>query len=86
MILSLPQENIALLSILAKYVCSWVVTIEAVLKICCPNVNFIDIFASYMKADFKRNFNWHEEFNKFKRDSYLMLQKSMHIPEQLSIF
>ena len=61
-----------------------VVTIEAVLKICCPNVNFIDIFASYMKADFKRNFNWQEEFNKFKRDSYLMLQKSMHIPEQLS--
>ena len=25
-----------------------VVTIESVLKICCPNVNFIDIFASYM--------------------------------------
>lgn len=61
-----------------------VVTIEAVLKICCPNVNFIDIFASYMKADFKRNFSWKEEFNKFKRDSYLILQKSMHIPEQLS--
>ena len=32
-----------------------VVTIESVLKICCPNVNFIDIFASYMRADFKRN-------------------------------
>lgn len=61
-----------------------VVTIEAVLKICCPNVNFIDIFSSYMKADFKRNFSWKEELNKFKRDSYLMLQKSMHIPEQLS--
>lgn len=61
-----------------------VVTIESVLKICCPNVNFIDIFASYMRADFKRNFSWKEEFTKFKRDSYLMLQKSMHIPEQLS--
>ena len=37
-----------------------------------------------MRADFKRNFSWKEEFTKFKRDSYLMLQKSMHIPEQLS--
>ena len=61
-----------------------VVTIEAVLKICCPNVSFVDIFASHMKADFKRNFSWKEEFSKFKRDSYLMLQKSLHIPEQLS--
>ncbi len=60
------------------------ITIESVLKTCCPNVNFIDIFASYMKADFKRNFSWHEEMTKFKRDSYLMLQKSIHIPEQLS--
>ena len=61
-----------------------VVTIESVLKICCPNINFIDIFSSYMKADFKRNFSWRQEFMKFKRDSYVMLQKSMHIPEQLS--
>ena len=60
------------------------ITIESVLKICCPNVNFIDIFASYMKADFKRNFSWREEVAKFKRDSFLMMQKSMHIPEQLS--
>lgn len=61
-----------------------VLTIESVLKLCCPNVNFIDIFSSYMKSDFKRNFSWKDEMSKFKRDSYAMMQKSMHIPEQLS--
>ena len=61
-----------------------VVTIESVLKICCPDINFIDIFSSYMKDDFKRNFSWQEEFTKFKRDSYIMLQKSLHLPEQVS--
>ncbi len=61
-----------------------VVTIESVLKKCCPHLNFVDIFATYMQADFKRNFSWREEFNKFRRDSYVMLQKSVHIPEQIS--
>lgn len=61
-----------------------VVTMESVLKICCPRVSFIDIFADYMQMDFRRKFRWREEFNKFRRDSYMIMQKSIHIPEQIS--
>ena len=61
-----------------------VVTMESVLKLCCPQVSFIDVFAAYMRSDFKKNFSWRGELKKFQRDSYLMMQKSIHIPEQIS--
>lgn len=61
-----------------------VMTIEGVMRICCPGVNFIEIFADQMQEDFRKNFDWRSEFSKAKREGYLLLRKSLHLPEQIS--
>lgn len=60
------------------------ITIEGVLRICCPDINLIDILATHMKADFKKNFDLRQELDKAKRDIYKLTRKSMFIPAQLS--
>ena len=61
-----------------------IMTIEGVMRMCCPKVSFVDIFINSMSLDFKRNFKWREEAAKAKREAYLLLKKSMQLPEQLS--
>ncbi len=61
-----------------------VMTIEGVMRLCCPKVSFVEIFAKSMSVDFKKNFSWKDEVNKAKREGYLMMRKSVKLPEQIS--
>ena len=61
-----------------------VLTVEGVMRLCCPKVSFVEIFARSLSLDFKRNFHWKEEIEKAKREGYLLLRKSMQLPEQIS--
>ena len=61
-----------------------VMTVEGVMRLCCPKVSFVDIFIKSMSLDFKRNFKWRDELDKAKREAYLLLRKSILLPEQLS--
>lgn len=61
-----------------------VLTIEGVMRKCCPKVSFIEIFTKSMAIDFKKNLSWREEFSKAKREGYLLLHRSSQIPEQIS--
>ena len=61
-----------------------VLTIEGVMRLCCPGVSFVEIFARGLELDFEKNFNWRLEFDKFKRESYVLLRKTMQLPEQIS--
>lgn len=60
------------------------ITIEGVLRICCPDINLVEILASHMKTDFRKNFNLGEEIERTKKDLYKLTRKSMNIPAQLS--
>lgn len=61
-----------------------VLTVEGVMRLCCPKVSFVEIFARSLSLDFKRNFHWKEELEKAKREGYLLMRKSMQLPEQIS--
>ena len=61
-----------------------VLTIEGVMRLCCPKVSFIDIFANSLRFDFQKNFKWREEIDKAKREGYILLRKSLQLPEQIS--
>lgn len=61
-----------------------VVILEGVLKKCCPSVSLTEIFANGMELDFRRNFNWMGELNSLKREGYVLIKKSMQLPEQIS--
>jgi ubiquinone biosynthesis protein len=61
-----------------------VMTIEGVMHICCPQVSFVEIFANGLKLDFQKNFNWREEIEKAKREGYILMRKSLQLPEQIS--
>lgn len=61
-----------------------VLTIEGVLRLCCPRVSFVEIFARSLELNFRRNFNWRAELDKFKREGYFLLKKTMLLPEQIS--
>ena len=61
-----------------------VLTIEGVMRLCCPKVSFVDIFAHSLRLDFQRNFSWREELDKLKREGYVLMRKSMQLPEQIS--
>lgn len=60
------------------------ITIEGVLRICCPDINLAKILTMHMQADFKRNFSIAEEIERVKRDLYTLTRKSMNIPAQIS--
>lgn len=61
-----------------------VLVIEGILKKLCPNKSFADIFVLYMQEDFRRNFSWEAQFNKFRQASLQVVEKSMQLPEQIS--
>lgn len=61
-----------------------VLTIEGVMRKCCPDVNFVEIFAESLQMNFKKNFNWRAELDKFKSEGYVLLKKTMQLPEQIS--
>ena len=61
-----------------------VLTVEGVMRLCCPKVSFVEIFARSLSLDFQRNFRWKDELEKAKREGYLLLRKSMQLPEQIS--
>ena len=61
-----------------------VITIEGVMRHCCPQISFVEIFANGLQMTFEKHFDWKEEVNKFKRESYVAVKKTMHIPEQIS--
>ena len=61
-----------------------VLTIEGVMRLCCPKVSFVEIFARSLRFDFQRNFSWKEELSKAKREGYVLMRKSMQLPEQIS--
>jgi Predicted unusual protein kinase len=79
----LRQHKIAIMPGISMFA-RGVMTIEAVMRICCPDVNFVEIFAAQMQADFRKNFDWREEMTKVKREGYMLLRKSLHLPEQVS--
>ena len=74
--ISCPQG----LSMLAR----GLLTIEGVMRLVCPKVSFIEIFATSLQVSYKKNFSWKEEIGKAKRESYLLAKKSMQLPEQIS--
>ena len=61
-----------------------VLTIEGVMRLCCPKVSFVEIFAKSLAVDFKKNFNWRDELDKAKREGLVLLRKSAQLPEQIS--
>ena len=61
-----------------------VLTIEGVMRLCCPNVSFVEIFAKSLSVSYKKNFKWTNEIDKAKREGYLLMKKSMQLPEQIS--
>ena len=61
-----------------------VLTIEGVMRLCCPKVSFVEIFAKSLAVDYKKNFNWRDEIEKAKREGLMLLRKSAQLPEQIS--
>ena len=61
-----------------------ILTIEGVMRLVCPKVSFVEIFAKSLQLNYKKNFDWREEISKAKRESYLLMRKSMALPEQIS--
>ena len=61
-----------------------VMIMEGVMTRCCPQVNFSEIFANGLRVSMEKDFSWLAELNKFKRDSYMLMKKSMQLPEQIS--
>ena len=61
-----------------------VLTVESVMRLCCPKISFVEIFAKSLALDYKKNFDWKEEWGKAKREGMLLLRKSAQLPEQIS--
>ena len=61
-----------------------ILTIEGVMRLVCPKVSFVEIFAKSLQLNYRKNFDWREELSKAKRESYLLVRKSMSLPEQIS--
>ena len=64
--------------------CRGVMTIEGVMRLVCPEVSFVEILARSMELSFAKGFNWREEAGKAKREGYILLRKSLQLPEQIS--
>lgn len=61
-----------------------VLTIEGVMRLCCPKVSFVEIFAKSLSLDFRKNFDFKDEIEKAGRQGWQLVQKSMQLPEQIS--
>jgi ubiquinone biosynthesis protein len=60
------------------------ITLEGVLRSCCPDINLVDILSRHMKADFKKNFDLAEELQHTQKLLYKFTRKAVDIPGQLS--
>lgn len=61
-----------------------VLTVEGVMRLCCPKVSFVEIFARSLAVNYKKNFHWRDEMAKARREGFLLLRKSAQLPEQIS--
>ena len=61
-----------------------VMIMEGVMTRCCPQVNFSEIFAKGLQVSMEKDFSWLSELGKIKRDSYVLMKKSLQLPEQIS--
>ena len=61
-----------------------VLTVEGVMRMCCPKVSFVEIFAKSLALDYKKHLHWRDELDKAKREGFLLLRKSAQLPEQIS--
>ncbi len=61
-----------------------VLTVEGVMRLCCPKVSFVEIFARSLAVDYKKNFDWKDEIEKAKQEGLMLLKKSAQLPEQIS--
>ena len=64
--------------------CRGVMTIEGVMRLVCPEVSFVEILARSMELSFAKGFNWRDEVAKAKREGYILMRKSLQLPEQIS--
>ena len=79
----LRSHHIAIASGISMF-CRGVMTIEGVMRLVCPEVSFVEILARSMELSFAKGFNWREEAGKAKREGYILLRKSLQLPEQIS--
>lgn len=61
-----------------------VIIMESVMSRCCPQTNFSEIFVESLKLNYQKNFSWVDELSKLKRESRILVHKSMQLPEQIS--
>lgn len=61
-----------------------VITIEGVLAACCPEINFIEIIATYVSQDYLKNLDLKKELRHFLRAFYNQQKKSIEIPARIS--
>lgn len=79
----LKQNNIAIPNGFSMFG-RGVIIMESVMTRCCPQTNFTDIFVESLKVNYQKNFSLAEELGRLKRDSRVLLHKSMQLPEQIS--
>ncbi|UWG98670.1 AarF/UbiB family protein [Dehalobacter sp. DCM] len=61
-----------------------VITIEGVLAVCCPQVNFVQIMANHVSGMVLRDLDLHQELMSAALSFYGSAKNSLTIPEQLS--
>lgn len=61
-----------------------VVTLEGVLRACCPDVNFMQIAANHMKKEFFEDFDPIEKTKKLGKSVVTSSRKAVEIPAQIS--
>ncbi len=61
-----------------------VMTIEGVLRFCAPDINLLQILATYMSHKFIQNLDWNKELKRAGKGAYTVFKKVVAIPGQLS--
>ena len=54
------------------------------MRMICPEVSFVEIFARSMELNFTKDFDWRAEAARAKREGYILMRKSLQLPEQIS--
>ncbi len=61
-----------------------IMTIDGVMQIICPKINFVDIFKAELYDDKIHSFNLRDEVQKLQNNGYAFFYRSMRLPELLS--
>lgn len=61
-----------------------VLTMEGVMRCCCPRIRLVEIFARSLEGKVQNEFDWRAGLDGFKREGYLLLKRTMLLPEQIS--